>query len=96
MIWVGIVLTIVGGAIFYRAQGLSGIPLIHALIALALIVNGYFLSFKVSPFMLKREKDGRSGSFCHLLGRKNHGQPCGFRYRLVGRVILLVVYLLGR
>ncbi len=61
MIWAGIILAIVGGLIFYREQSFSGIPLIHALIALALIVNGYFLSFKVSPFLLKREKEGLSG-----------------------------------
>ena len=61
MIWVGIALSVVGGLVFYRAQSFSGIPLIHGVIALALILNGYFLSFKVSPFLLKREKDGLSG-----------------------------------
>ncbi len=61
MIWAGIILAAFGGLIFYRTQGFSGIPLIHAVIALVLILNGYFLSFKVSPFLLKREKDGRSG-----------------------------------
>lgn len=61
MIWAGITLAILGGLILYREQSLSGIPLIHALIALALIVNGYFLSAKVSPFLLKREKQGQSG-----------------------------------
>lgn len=61
MIWIGITLAIIGGLIFYRDSGFSGIPALHALIALLLIVNGYFLSFKVSPFMLKREKEGHSG-----------------------------------
>jgi hypothetical protein len=61
MIWVGIILTAIGGLILYRHQSFSGIPLIHSVIALVLIVNGYFLSFKVSPFMLEREKEGRSG-----------------------------------
>jgi hypothetical protein len=60
MIWIGIGLAIVGGLIFYRDGSLSGIPLIHGLIAMVLIVNGYFLSFKVSPFLLEREKQGRS------------------------------------
>ncbi len=97
MIWVGIMLTIVGGLIFYRAQSLSGIPLIHALIALALIVNGYFLSFKVSPFLLKREKEGRSGELL----------PASLQKRIVvslivsdigwwGGLFLLVMYLVGR
>jgi len=61
MIWTGITLAIVGGLIFYRNEALAGIPLIHAIIALALIANGYFLSFKVSPFLLQREKESRSG-----------------------------------
>lgn len=61
MIWAGIILAIIGSAIFYRNEALTGIPLIHAFIATALIVNGYFLSFKVSPFLLQREKEGRSG-----------------------------------
>jgi len=61
MIWAGIALAIIGGLIFYRSELLLGIPAVHAIIALALIVNGYFLSFKVSPFLLAREKSGRSG-----------------------------------
>jgi hypothetical protein len=61
MIWVGTVLAIVGGLILYREQGFSGIPFAHAIIAVVLIINGCFLSFKVSPFLLRREKEGRSG-----------------------------------
>ncbi len=60
MIWVGIILAIIGGSIFYRFEGFSGIPLVHATLALLLIVNGIFLSFRVSPFLLQREKEGRS------------------------------------
>lgn len=59
MIWVGIVLAIIGGLIFYRNAGLSGVPLAHLFIAVVLIINGYFLSFKVSPFLLERERAGR-------------------------------------
>ena len=61
MIWIGITLAIIGGLIFYRDSVFFGIPMMHAFMALGLIANGYFLSFKVSPFMLKREKEGRSG-----------------------------------
>lgn len=61
MIWAGIFLAVAGGLILYRTQGLSGIPLVHLCIAFVLIVNGCFLSFGVSPFLLKREKEGRSG-----------------------------------
>lgn len=60
MIWAGIFLAILGGAIFYRNQNLVNIPLVHMTIALILIINGIFLSFKVSPFLLEREKNGLS------------------------------------
>lgn len=61
LIWIGIMLVIIGGLVFYRNEPFVGIPFIHAIIALTLILNGYFLSFKVSPYLLKREKEGRSG-----------------------------------
>jgi hypothetical protein len=61
LIWIGLLLTVAGGALFYRDAGLRGIPLAQALIVLPLILNGIFLSFKVSPFMLKREREGKAG-----------------------------------
>ncbi|MDQ5971122.1 MAG: hypothetical protein QG566_68 [Patescibacteria group bacterium] len=61
MIWVGMVLAIIGGFIFYRNVPLASVPLYHAIMALVLILNGIFLSFHVSPFLLKRESEDRSG-----------------------------------
>ncbi|MEI6510430.1 MAG: hypothetical protein WCO25_00120 [Candidatus Uhrbacteria bacterium] len=97
MIWVGIFLVVVGGCIFYRAQTFSGIPRMHALIAFALIANGYFLSCKVSPFLLEREKAGRSGELLPTVWQKK------ITMSLIvsdlgwwGGLFLLVIYLLGR
>lgn len=59
LIWLGIFLAIIGGSIFYQ-DSTSQIPMIHALIALILILNGLFLSYKVSPYLLEREKKGQS------------------------------------
>lgn len=59
LIWIGIFLTIIGGMIFYRNVPFSSIPLYHALIACILILNGLFLSFYVSPFLLSREREGK-------------------------------------
>ena len=59
LIWIGIMLAIIGGMIFYRNESFSGIPMYHTLIACILILNGLFLSFYVSPFLLKREEEGR-------------------------------------
>lgn len=58
LIWAGTFLVIVGGIILYRNESFSGIPLYHAIIALILILNGIFLSFYVSPFLLERERNG--------------------------------------
>lgn len=59
LIWAGTFLVIIGGAILYRNEAFSGIPLYHAIIFSVLILNGLFLSFYVSPFLLQREKEGR-------------------------------------
>jgi len=60
LIWAGIVLATLGGLVLYRNESFSGIPLYHAILALVLILNGIFLSFVVSPFLLKREKEGKA------------------------------------
>lgn len=61
MIWVGIILAVIGGAIFFRNEAFIGIPLYLAVIAGVLILNGLFLSFSVSPYLLQKEKEGKSG-----------------------------------
>jgi len=60
LIWLGMFLAILGGLIFYRKVGFSGVPLINAILATILIINGLFLSFWVSPRLLQREKEGRA------------------------------------
>ena len=61
MIWVGIGLIIVGGLIFYRQHDFSGIPALQAILVTVLVLNGLFLTFRVSPFMLERERRGKAG-----------------------------------
>lgn len=60
MIWVGILLAIIGGTIFFRNEGFTGIPAFLSIIAGVLILNGLFLSFRVSPYLLQKEKEGRA------------------------------------
>lgn len=62
LIWVGMLLAIIGGILFYRNEPFAGVPLLHAIIAAVLIVNGTFLSFRVSPFLLQQEKAGKSST----------------------------------
>lgn len=61
LIWLGISLGVLGGLVYFRNEALAGIPLYLALIATVLAVNGMFLSFRVSPFLLERERQRRSG-----------------------------------
>lgn len=59
LIWIGLILGIVGGLIFYKDAGLIWNTWYH-LISLPIMLSvGYFLSFKVSPFLIQREKEGR-------------------------------------
>lgn len=60
MIWAGITLAVLGGAVFYSREGWTWIAVAQGAIACALILNGVFLSFRVSPFLLEREREGRS------------------------------------
>jgi hypothetical protein len=60
LIWLGIFLAIFGALIVYRNIGLSGTALIHLILAGILIINGSFLSFYVSPRLLRREKEGKA------------------------------------
>ena len=60
LIWIGLFLAISGALITYRDRGLSDIAVLQGLIALALVLNGLFLSFYVSPYMLRREREGRA------------------------------------
>lgn len=59
LIWIGLGFALTGALITYRDAGLDGITLLQGLIAVVLVLNGFFLSFYVSPFLLKREREGR-------------------------------------
>ncbi len=59
LIWLGISLTIIGGLLFYSNFTFSNIVLFHLISLVALIINGLFLSFKVSPYLLAKEKDNK-------------------------------------
>lgn len=61
LIWIGVVLAIIGGAIFYQDKEFLWTPLLHSISALILILNGCFLSFILSPRLLERERLGKAG-----------------------------------
>ncbi|MFP4539719.1 MAG: hypothetical protein ACLFNN_02165 [Candidatus Paceibacterota bacterium] len=59
LIWIGVALAIAGGTSFYINGLVNWIPITHAIVAFVLIINGLFLSFYVSPYLLRQEKEGR-------------------------------------
>lgn len=61
MIWAGLMLAIIGGAIFFSNVAFAGIPVYLSVIAGVLVLNGLFLSFSVSPYLLQREREGKAG-----------------------------------
>jgi hypothetical protein len=60
LIWIGIFLTIVGGNILYRNIGFNSFGLYHTILGIILILNGCFLSFIISPYLLGRERNNLS------------------------------------
>lgn len=60
LIWLGLGLALVGGGLLFKGQPLNGIPLYLILDAGVMIVNGCFLSFVVSPGLLRQEAQGRA------------------------------------
>lgn len=60
LIWLGITLAYIGGFMFYQSEGFTGVPMLQFFAGIALVINGIFLSFWVSPYMLQREKEGKA------------------------------------
>lgn len=59
LIWLGMTLAIIGAWLFHSHRGWTFPLAVQAVIAIVLVVNGLFLSFRVSPFLLRREREGR-------------------------------------
>jgi hypothetical protein len=59
LIWTGLFLFMIGAGFLFK-NDYSGIPTWMGLILIPLVLNGCFLSFAVSPHLLKKEKEGRA------------------------------------
>lgn len=58
LIWIGIFLVIIGASFFYSNFHFNNIVLFHIISVIILIINGLFLSFRVSPYLLKKKEKG--------------------------------------
>jgi hypothetical protein len=70
MIWVGVSLAVSGGVLFLRNEMFAGVPMYLAIVALGLTLNGLFLSFRVSPYLLEREKEGKASEILSVVWQK--------------------------
>ena len=96
LIWLGILLAIIGGVLFYWGEPFTGIPLIHSAVAVVLVLNGCFLSFSVSPFLLRREREGKAGELLpQSWQRKIAASLLLSDTGWWGSLLLLAVYLTG-
>jgi len=60
LIWLGLILATIGSTLWFQNRPWWGTPaLIHALYAI-LLINGLYLSFVISPFLLRRETAGKA------------------------------------
>jgi hypothetical protein len=73
-------LVIIGSWLFY-AGDLSSHLLIQLILSGVLILNGCFLSFRVSPFLLQREKENRATELI----------PASWQYKITASFILSVI-----
>lgn len=59
LIWVGTFLALFGGYLLYY-NNLTQLTQIQFIIAIILILNGLFLTFYVSPYLIQKEKLGKA------------------------------------
>lgn len=93
LIWMGTILAIIGGIIFYQNPEMK-FAMWHSIIAVILVINGLFLSFSVSPFLLQREKEGRASEILPAVWQKKI--TVSFIVSFIGwwcAVLLLVIQL---
>lgn len=97
LIWIGITFVIIGGMIFYRNESFAGIPFYQSIIVAFLVLNGLFLSFYVSPFLLTRESQGKQAELLpNLLQKKIISSLVLSDLGWWGGLALLVWYILSK
>lgn len=97
MIWVGVLLLSVGSTLFYIDQPFTKLRLIQIVLLALLILNGLFLTFKISPYLLKREDQGKADE---LLSQSLQNRIIvSFIFSVIGwwgEVLIFIWYLVNR
>ena len=61
LIWLGMLHVLIGGILFYRSVGFIWLVQLQLYIGILLALNGAYLTFRISPLLLKHEREGRAG-----------------------------------
>jgi len=67
LIWVGLILVLIGTYVYFSLTTFTTLSSLLFLMYALLVVNGSFLSFYVSPYLLLQEKAGRAGELLPLV-----------------------------
>jgi hypothetical protein len=67
LIWLGFLMAVAGGFVLHRESGFTGVALFQAAIAAILFINALYLTLRVSPMLLRKERRGRAQA---LLSRR--------------------------
>lgn len=97
LIWVGLFLCLVGGFLFYSNYSMENILYFHIFSIPLMILNGLFLSFVVSPFLLKQEKEGNEDKI--LPQSLQNKIIISFIFSFItwwGNVLVMVIYLVNK
>jgi hypothetical protein len=61
LIWLGLMMILFGGILFYsNTANRSDLFIYQLMLLIPMLLNGLFLSFWVSPYILKKEKAGKA------------------------------------
>jgi len=94
LIWIGTVLAIIGAVLYYHNKPFTVTPMVHVVLAIALVLNGIFLSFYVSPRLIRQEKAGDADTL--LPQSLQHKIKASFVVSFLGwwsSLILFVLYI---
>lgn len=92
LIWLGTIMLLVGKILKYFNEGFSNLLLVEFGLLAVLILNGCFLSFYVSPFLIKLEKQGVQKPLPNSLQNKI---KVSFLFSFFGWWVLVLLFILS-
>ena len=60
LIWLGLFIAVLGGGWYYTLVPAPGVMTVHLALLVAMVINGLWLTFWISPRLLERERQGRA------------------------------------